>query len=158
MRTTITLILVTLFLLLGNVFAAISNSNGWVSVMMVLSCFLNSVLIAGIISTCEMRSSWLAYIITTSLFMVMVIIRPEGLTGVARNVAELMVGWGVMPPENSSLNFSPIDRLQAALEVSCPPMFGVAAAFVAILCFPGKRFRKPAVSEYKQVGGVHSLR
>ena len=158
MRTTITLILVTLSLLVGNVIAAASNSNGWVSLMMVLSCFLNSVLIAGIISTCEMRSSWLAYIITTSLFMMLVIIRPEGVTGVMRNVAEVFVGWGAMPPENSSLNFSPIDRLQAALEISCPPMFGVAAGFVAILCFPGKRFRKPAVSEYKQVGSVRSLR
>ena len=157
MRATISLILVTLALLIGNVSAAISHSNGWVAAMMVLSCFLNAVLLAGIISTCELRSSWIAYIITTSLFMMLVITRAEGLSEVMQHVAVVVGSWGILPAENSSLNFFPVDRLRGALENSCPPMFGVAAGFVAILCFPGKRFRKPRGNEYKRLAGVQSL-
>lgn len=157
MRTTITLILVTLSLLIGNVVAAISNSNGWVALMMVLSCFLNAVLMAGIISTCEMRSSWIAYMITTTLFMMLVITRSDGLIGVMQHLAGVVGSWGVLPPQNSSIDFFPVDRLRAAFVISCPPMFGVAAGFVAILCFPGKRFRKPTGNEYKHLSGIHSL-
>ncbi len=155
MRAAIVLILVTLSLLVGNIIAGNSNSNAWIGLMMVLSCFLNAVVIAGIVSTCPMRSSWIAYIITTSLFMLLVVTRSEGLSATMQQVAELVNGWGVLPRENSSLNFFPVDRLRAALETSSPPLFGIAAGWVAILCFPGKRFRKENVHEYKDLALIH---
>lgn len=139
MRALITLSLLVITLSLANIFTAAYSTVGWSSLMHVVSCFLNTCIIAGIIASCELRSTWLAYVVTTGLFLLMAIIQSPPLLDVMRHVIEAIDSMQSLQSIRSESADLRLDRLSASLAISCPPMFGIAAAIVALLCFPGYR-------------------
>lgn len=146
MRVVITLILLILILLIANVYVAIFATVGWSSLLHVITCFMNVIMIAGIISSCELWSSWLAYILTASLFLLLAILGSAPLLDVMRHLAVVIESYRVLPTVNSEVIDERLNRLSVALAISCPPFVGIFAAFVAILCFPGRR-RWPSIDK-----------
>ncbi len=149
MRVAITLILVMLAIVVANVSAAMVTSNSWSSLAHVVTCFVHAVIIAGVITTCTLRSTWMSFLITTSLFTLLAISESPALFDMMQHVARVFESWKVLPPENVSAKYQPVDRLAAALVISCPPMFGVAAALVAIVFFPGYRQTRSTDNDYE---------
>lgn len=149
MRVAITLILVILAMTLANVCAAMATSNSWSSLAHVITCFVNSVIIAGVITTCPLRSSWLAFLVTTAVFLLLAMTESAALDNVMQHIAKVFESWKLRPPLNSETDNQSVERLAAALAISCPPFFGVAAGLIAIVFFPGYRQSRSWDNDYK---------
>ncbi len=143
MRVALSLIFIVTVICMINVYASLHGSETLFHVVTLFSYFLCVLTIAGVVSVCKLRSTWIAFISCSGLFLLLAIFKVESLARVMQLPVQFVDSTGFLPPTDNNLTFNPAERLQVAFETCSPLLAGIAAAFMALIFFPGQRQRPP---------------
>jgi len=123
---------VMLTVLAANLAAVTSTSAEFTNAVNVLTYLLVSATFAGLASP-RQRPFWIAYVSTTSVFMVLILSKSIGITALVNKALMAVSQSGALPAADQAAGYFPLINLQSSLESLLPPVAGLISGIVARL-------------------------